>query len=204
MKPIKSPIRFKFDLSKFIACTAYFAKQALPDLDKLKVCKLLYYADKRHLIRYGKPIIGDTYIHMDNGPVPSKSLDILNEVITDERVYQVTEEPSNKDQFKRILRVEKGLLRHPFPVFQLVKDPGLDCLSESEQEALNETLKRYGQCHPQELIELTHRDASWRKSPINSEIDYRLFFEEEPEASRGALEYMESMRENYELMFGLE
>src|SRR3989338_4477130 len=153
MKPIAYPIRFKFDLNKFTACVAYFARQDLPDLDKLKICKLLYYADKEHLIKYGKPVLWDTYIHMDNGPVPSKSPDILNEVIADDKVYSMAGEPSNKYYFKKFLKVDKDFLRHHFPVFQLVKDPGLDCLAESEQEAL---------------------------------------------------EYMESMRENYELMFGLE
>ena len=204
MKPIAYPIRFKFDLNKFTACVAYFARQDLPDLDKLKICKLLYYADKEHLIKYGKPVLGDTYIHMDNGPVPSKSLDIFNDVIADDKVYSMAGEPSNKDYFKKFLKVDKGFLRHRFPVFQLVKDPGLDCLSESEQEALNETLGKYGHYRPGKLIELTHRDAAWKESSMNSEIDYRLFFEEEPHARPEALEYMESMRENYELMFGLE
>lgn len=204
MKPIAHPIRFKFDLNKFIACVAYFARQDLPDLDKLKICKLLYYADKEHLVKYGNPVLGDTYIHMDNGPVPSKSLDILNEIITDDKVYSMAGEASNKDYFRKFLKVDKGFLRHRFPVFQLVKDPGLDCLSESEQDALSETLRKYGRYRPGELIELTHQDAAWRKSAMNSEIDYRLFFEEEPRARPEALEYMESMRENYELMFGLE
>lgn len=204
MKPITLPIRFKFDLNKFIACVAYFARQDLPDLDKLKICKLLYYADKEHLLKHGKPILGDTYIHMDNGPVPSRALDILNAVITDEKIYFMAGEPSNKDYFKKFLKIDKGFLRHRFPIFQLLKDPGLDCLSESEQDALGEILKKYGQCRPGELIELTHQDAAWRKSPMNSEIDYRLFFQEEPHARPEALEYMESMCENYELMFGLE
>ena len=70
--------RFKVD--KLIACLAILAKHRVSKLDKLKAVKLLYLADKYHLLKYGRPIINDTYVHLDNGPVPSKALDIINDV----------------------------------------------------------------------------------------------------------------------------
>ena len=202
-KSIKFPIRFKFDLDKFIACVSILAKEKLSDLDKLKVSKLLYYADKYHLIRYGRPIFGDRYVHLDHGPVPSKALDIMNEVICGDRVFVFSGDISNKDRFGEYLKPKKNMF-HRFPVFELMKEPNLDCLSASELEAIRETMGRYGKYKPEELIEMTHKDASWEKTQNTEEIDYRLFFENESEAKQEALEYLESLREDSEIIFGLD
>ncbi len=64
-------IRFRFQLPKVINALAYFASHGIRDLTKLKAAKLLYYVDKYHLLKYGRPVIGDHYVCMDFGPVPS-------------------------------------------------------------------------------------------------------------------------------------
>lgn len=202
MKSVKLPIRFKFDLDKLIASIAYFASEKIDDLSKLKVCKLLYYADKEHLIKYGRPIIGDNYYHLDKGPVPSKSLDIIDEVISGE-TYLKSGEISNRDKFNEFLKVHKS----PFskhPIFQLRKKADFGCLSDSEIEVLKSTLQKYGRLTPSELIECTHKEAPWCESSPNSEIDYRLFFKDDPEAKPEALAYMEATQENLEIILGLE
>ena len=89
------------------------------------------------------------------------------------------------------------------PAFEMKKDRDPDVLSESEMEALQETIKEYGSRTGPELIQLTHREAAWVKSEKNREIDYRLFFEGERNASPEALEYLESIREDMELVFSL-
>jgi len=201
MKKVYPLIKFKFKLDKFIACMGLFAKEKTGDFSKLKAAKLLYFADKYHLIRYGRPIIGDTYFHQDNGPIPSKSLNIMNEVIGREiPIYAKNE--SNKERFEKFLKVKKPMLgKHP--IFVAIEAPEIDCLSETEQEAVNETIRRYGKMTPSRLIEETHKDAPWLKTTNNDEIDYRLFFEDECEAEEAALEYMELNQKDYELSYGL-
>lgn len=190
------PIRFKFNLNKFLACMASFAEKT-ENFDTLKAAKLLYYADKHHLIRYGRPIIGDTYKHLDKGPVPSFALDVMNDVVKNRLPYW-QESESYKNAFKKIFKVipKKG---HPYPVFQLIKSPNLNYLSESEVEAIRETIKKYGKYTGRQLIKLTHRDASWKKTKPLEEIDYRLFFENEPQAEEAAKEYMEFSAEENEM-----
>lgn len=203
MRSIKLPIRFKFDLDKLIASIVFFADNKLEDLSKLKVCKLLYYADKYHLIKHGRPIIGDVYFHLDNGPVPSNSLNIMNEVISADTVYLKSGDVSNEEKFGKYLSVKKSLFsKHP--VFYSKKQPNFDCLSESELEALKRTMEQYGRKSPSALIDLTHEEVAWKNSTCNTEIDYRLFFEGEPGADPRAREYMEAMQENIEVMLGLE
>ncbi len=43
-------------------------------IDKLKLVKELYLADKEHLLRYGRPIIGGQYYAMPHGPVSTELL----------------------------------------------------------------------------------------------------------------------------------
>ena len=54
-------IKYRFLPEKFIQELAYLAQADLPDLSKLKVAKLLYFCDKYHLLKYGRPVTGDVY-----------------------------------------------------------------------------------------------------------------------------------------------
>jgi uncharacterized phage-associated protein len=200
---VKLPLRFKFDVDKFIAAVCFFAEQGFKDLDKLKVCKLLFYADKYHVTRFGRPIIGDTYYHLENGPIPSRALDIMNELICGDKVFNKTG-LSNQEKFQEYLKVKKSFLSHRYPTFEAIKKANLDCLSASEQEALRDAVKRYGQYDPPALIDLTHKEAAWQETEDNQEIDYRLLFKDNVEASNEALEYMESCGINSELLSFLE
>ena len=200
-RTIKYPIRFKFDVEKFITCVAFFAGKKLPGLTKLKACKLLYYVDKHHLIRYGRPVTGDIYYRLDNGPVPSASLNIMDEVISRDEVLSQGEE-SNSEKLSKYLKIQR--FPNKYPLFQLKQNPELENLSESEIEALEQVINKHGHCSASALIESTHSEVPWQKSAPNAEIDYRLFFENDPDARPEALEYMESMHENSELILGLE
>ncbi|MFH1798743.1 MAG: hypothetical protein ABH844_05350 [Candidatus Omnitrophota bacterium] len=63
MKKVYPLIKFKFKLDKFIACMGLFAKEKTGDFSKLKAAKLLYFADKYHLIRYGKPLLSRCFFN---------------------------------------------------------------------------------------------------------------------------------------------
>ena len=198
MKPIKLPIRFQFELDKFITCMSIFA-QKVKDFDKLKACKLLYYVDKIHLLKYGRPVFGDLYKHLPYGPVPTQALFIMNEIIHENN--KTSDIPDVQKDVKEYLKVNKLFKKHP--VFEAHKEPNLEYLSLSEQEAIQETIKKYGHLKGGQLIDKTHKDATCKKTNKYDEIDYRLFFEDEIDTQPGALEYLESLREDSELLFGL-
>jgi Protein of unknown function (DUF4065) len=56
----------------------FLASKHLPQLTKWRICKLLFLADKLHLLRYGRPITGDAYYAMKLGPVPTNVLNVLD------------------------------------------------------------------------------------------------------------------------------
>lgn len=70
-------MRFQFEQSKAIQVMAYLVGR-LTSVEKVKLMKLVYLADKAHFLRCGYPITGDRLCALPYGPVPSLTLDVLN------------------------------------------------------------------------------------------------------------------------------
>lgn len=92
-----------------------------------KLCKILYFADQRHLSTYGRSITGDQYIAMQYGPVPSCVDDILKAVRGDSFF-------SANEQIKTL---KKSLSFENRYVIVGTSTPDMDVLSESDVECLD-------------------------------------------------------------------
>lgn len=68
-------IKFKRNNKKVVEALVYLAK-ARPGIDVFHIAKVLFYADRDHFRSYGRPILGDTYKALDDGPVPSYALNV--------------------------------------------------------------------------------------------------------------------------------
>jgi uncharacterized phage-associated protein len=187
-------IRFRFTPEKLVQALAFFADRGVRDLDKMKAAKLLFHADKYHLLRYGRPVIGDQYACMQYGPVPSASLNVMNDVVAGDSHFP----PVAKDLFDEYLIVEKG---SSYPVFRARKQPDLDVFSDSDVEALEYAHTTYGAQSAWQLSESSHDEPSWKianeqRAPGSSVImDYRLFFAGRPEAA-DMLRFVEAQQED--------
>lgn len=167
-------IRFRFDPEKLVAALAFFASRGVPDLDVMKTLKLLYFADKTHLLRYGRPIIGDDYYGMEHGPVPSNAYDIIKDAIANRNVPP-------QDLVERYIEVQAVGDLHQITAKQ---PPNMDVFSDSDVEVLEETIRRYGQVKALELRRLAHEepdvkhaDAERAKTHrLRADMPYRLFF----------------------------
>ena len=196
-----SQIRFEFKFEKFVQALAYFAWRDVPALDKLKVAKLLYFADKQHLLSYGRPILGDTYFCLDHGPIPSASLNLLNEVLLNE----VTEEtdPSEGYEFRsevyRYVDVDRSH-KHPRLIKKL--EPDLDVFSDSDVTVLDEVIGTYGSRTGWNLRELTHDEPTWkipdknRKQGSSAQIPYALFFAGQDDDKMSLLELVKDEQDD--------
>ena len=67
---------FEFNAEKAIEVILYIAEH-IKEPTFHTVSKVLYFADKEHLEKYGRFICGDSYIAMRRGPVPSGVYDLL-------------------------------------------------------------------------------------------------------------------------------
>lgn len=142
----------------------YILNKAGKALDFHKIFKIMYFAERKHLARYGRMITEDDYIKMDNGPVPSAAYDILK---------NVKELPTSKykNQFRVYGRYQVEALEN-YDEDEFSKTD-LECLDESINENINLS---FGQ-----LTNKSHDDA-WEYA------QYSLNVNEMAEAEGASLE----------------
>ena len=163
-----------YDVEKLIDILTIFSKNN-QDLTKLRIGKLLYFIDKYHLQKYGNIVLNDRYFKLANGPVPTLTLDLLNEMFDPERQYIVDDEKIDKKYLSEYLKVA-GKYR-----LKLLKESSFESLSLSELEIIKEVLGIYGHMDTGEIVKESHKDATWLKTNKPEEIDYCLFLEDMPE-----------------------
>jgi len=122
------------------------------------VSKVFYFADKKHLERYGRLICGDSYVAMKHGPVPSQTYDLMKASVGRGWVT-----PDQAELIQSAFDVSSGCR------IQAKRQPELKLLSESEIECLAESVTEYGGRSFGELTSLSH-DAAWNSADENELI----------------------------------
>jgi uncharacterized phage-associated protein len=161
-----APIRFEFRAEKFVASVAYFA-QTCPGMTKLKLCKLLYFADKEHLVRFGRPITGDHYYRLPHGPIPTRGLDLLKRHGS----------PADVALLEKYVAVVGATIRPE-------RAPDKRVFSKSDLEVLEAVSGKYGRLTAWRLRTLSHRERAWLEANENGPMDFELFFGDDPDALR--------------------
>lgn len=167
-------ISFRFNRDKLVNALAYFSRKGVPELTKMKAAKLLYFADKYHLLKWGRPIIGDHYYCMDHGPVPSFSLTLMTETMD-----PLTEAQQDRAAIMKILDVVRTGNN---PEFRAKVEPDLNVFSDSDIEILDYVISNFGHLSAARLRNLTHQELAYkiadrgRPKGSSCEIPYQLFF----------------------------
>lgn len=155
-------MRFQFDERKGTEALAYIAEQ-WPAVTIFFASKVLFFAEKKHLNAYGRPIVADTFVAMTNGPVPSTLYDFIKGNLGlsgDPEAFIGAIDTSNHPHLAA---------RRKFIA---------SALSESDIECLDEAIAF---CRPKgfgHLSQLTHQERAWSEAPANGAMDYELFFDE--------------------------
>jgi Antitoxin SocA-like, Panacea domain len=186
------PVQFPFDFEKFLAALEFMAVKNVPELDKYKACKLLFLADRHHLLKYGRPIIGDRYCALPYGPIPSEALDLLN-------AFMRTETASPDPRIQGMMASLELDRRYQNPRISTKVSPAYQVLSKSDVMALDYVVGVFGAKGFDELKSLTHTMYAYRVAWERREsgpMQYEEFFEEAPDAIKGA---REEMLENAEI-----
>jgi len=152
---------FDFDQDAALSTILYIASN-VPDVGFHKIAKVLYFADREHVARYGRFICGDAYVAMKNGPVPSAIYDILK---------TARQQPDRLHESGAFRVEERG---HNKPVVVPLQAPDLGELSLSDLECLDESIRKHGHQTFDELTELSHDDA-WRSADENDFIPLEGF-----------------------------
>lgn len=162
-------LNYEFSLDKFIAVLNYLLKACEPPMSKLKIAKLLYLLDRRHFNQHARPILGDAYVRLAYGPAPSKSLNLLDELIEMQGSKWVESESKQLTKYFAVKKTGKH------PTVSVKEDPNLNVLSKTELEALQWVVKNFGKKSAGALVDITHLHATWIETAPVKVIDYRLF-----------------------------
>jgi uncharacterized phage-associated protein len=179
------PVEFQLDMDKVIAASIFIAARNVPELTVGKMLKMLFLSDKYHLVRYGRPITGDRYNAMNDGPVPSFTYDLFKQILR--RPFT----PQGK-QLAEALIID---FTYELPRFSARTDFDPEQLSKSDILALEETVRQFGDKSFEELSALTHTmaayDKAWRSRGIFrkcSRMKFEDFFDDDAGAIAGARE----------------
>ena len=137
-------IRFRFNARKAVEVILWFADKQ-PRITFHTLLKLLFYADKYHLNRYGRPIVGDDYRALQWGPVASATYDILKG--DDLGLESLGAEPPFTVEGKFHVKGNRA--------------SDLDALSESDIEALAWAIEKYGGLSFGQLTRRTHKEPAF-------------------------------------------
>ncbi len=150
----------------------YLAAKSGGTINKLKALKLIFFADRFHVRKYGRPVTGDEYLAMTYGPVASSVKDIAEmSGFLDSKVARYAKhyiKPVNKYGFRSIAAVDS------------------DQLSESDIEALDFAWNNFSKFGKYELAEITHAYPEWNRHESavkhfgNVRMDYLDFLGDPP------------------------
>ncbi|MCB1121285.1 MAG: DUF4065 domain-containing protein [Verrucomicrobiae bacterium] len=141
------PIQFRFNEEKATQAAAYLLKKNGNQMKYLGLIKLMYLADRETLRGMERPITGDRYVSMKNGPVLSSVKNLI------------TEEDADREYWGEFISAPENF------TVKLIKDPGTDELCEFEEEILDQVFEQYGRMDRFTLADLTHEICGEWKMP---------------------------------------
>lgn len=125
-------------------------------MSHLKLMKLLYLAEREALLKWRRPIIFDSCVSMDYGPVLSQTLNVLNGYSQSEGLWGKTISPPANYEVT------------------LLNDPGANTLSDAEEQLITEIFERHGAESRWDICEMTHGLPEWQDPHGSSiPIDYK-------------------------------
>lgn len=138
---------YQFAYRKAAQAINFFAVQNGGEIEKLHALKLIYFADRYHLRKYGRPITNDQYWAMRLGPVASgvKDLFELDSVSHEERHYAAS-------------LLTKGGKTYSV---QSLAPVDATVFSESDQEALQFAWEHFGR--RSRIVEKAHAYPEWTR-----------------------------------------
>lgn len=137
-----------FSYKKATQALNYFARQNGGHINKMKALKLLFFADRFHLRKYGRPITNDEYFAMNFGPVPSGGKDLV-----EGSDFRPDVEKAYAGQFLNAVN------RYEFSSVDEIDTP---VFSRTDQEALEYVWTHFGGQDEFQLAELTHQYPEWK------------------------------------------
>ncbi len=118
-------------------------------INKMKAIKLIFLADRLHLRKYGRPIVGDVYWAMKLGPVGSLTKNIAELNVVEDGLKYVKKFIQPTDERKQ--------------TFVSLSKEDLSVFSKTDLECIDAVYKQFSDLDQFELAEITHNYSEWTK-----------------------------------------
>ena len=127
-------------------------------LGDTKLYKLLYYLDFAHYRDNKKSVTGDSYLHLDFGPVPQKAREIVADLVRE------------KDIEKEEVLLEGG--GHKVK-YQARTTPAMSVFTKKEKDLLEQICEEFKNWSTSKIVTQTHLEAPWFYSLPGEKIKYK-------------------------------
>ena len=176
-----------FNERKAAQVAAWFLRRSGRHMAHLKLIKLMYLADREALNEFGFPITGDRAVSMDNGPVLSRTLNLINGLVeSGEDGWEAW--ISDRENHEVALRDRAGA------------SEALDEISKAELDVLENMWKQFGHMSKWQIRDYTHdhcpewQDPQGSSAPISFERIFTALGRSKDEAAQLAEGIAEQQR----------
>lgn len=165
---VKPGIRFEINVDKCIEGIDLIARRK-PNITQYYVCKIFYFADREHLLDWGRMISGDRFVAMQHGPVPSFVYNLLKDSVgePDEIVDRLNDRVKIARKNNKLLVKSRG--KNEF-----------GSLSKTDIEYLEAATEKYSGMSFGAVKAISHQDPAyneaWSKPGQSNEMDLSLWF----------------------------
>lgn len=141
------PMTFHFDIQKTLAAVGYVLELHKVPIGHLNLIKILYAADRRALVDWGRPITGDALVAKPNGPA-------LKNLVS---MTAGDAPPETQERWNAHFSNKEGMHGGDgkYWIF-LQKSPDTGCLSDKEKELIARFHKEYGRLSYYQLMKRVH------------------------------------------------
>jgi uncharacterized phage-associated protein len=153
----------------------------------LKVFKIIYFADQKHLVKYGSLVSKDKYIAMKHGPVPSLLYDMVK-LLKGEGLL-----------VGKNIELEGCFELSGDYTIKSLKNPDMKLFSKSKLEAVRAAIAENKNLSFNELSVKSH-DFAWQQANLNDEIDL-LNIARAGGANENMIAYIRDRIENTQAVF---
>lgn len=127
--------------------------------DRHKLCKILYFADKKHLLKWGDTLTDGNYNAYQFGPVPTLTYELIKALDMNGSLIGFKED------------VEQYFIKNGKNTLKAVKKSDKEDLSEAAIECIDEAVTEFGNLSFDDITEKSH-DIAWEKARASSH--YRM------------------------------
>lgn len=159
----------QYNIEKVANAIIFFVDKNIEHFGKTKLMKLMYFADKEHLEKYGRVMFYDDYRKLPRGPVATLTYNIISSTDANDG----DDFKSYVDNFSSFIEIQKKDINQKNSATRFNPKNSFDntFFSKSEIEILENIAKKYKTYTKEQISEESHLLKEYINTDMNDFID---------------------------------